>query len=96
MGENPDREILFDDLRNMVYVEAVVKETMRLYTIIPFFDRRLEETAHIGKRERFSNLKLSYSAGGNPNVRGMFKKYADCLNCAARVGFRSIRLVSLW
>ena len=27
-------------------------------------------------------------------VRGMFKKYADCLNCAARVGFRRIRSLS--
>ena len=29
------------------------------------------------------------------NVRGLFKKYAGCLKCAARVGFRRIRLVSL-
>ena len=28
-------------------------------------------------------------------IRGLFKKYADYLHCAARVGFRRIRLVSL-
>ena len=31
----------------------------------------------------------------NITIRGLFKKYADCLNCAARVGFQRIRLVSL-
>ena len=29
------------------------------------------------------------------DIQGPFKKYADCLNCAARVGFKRIRLVSL-
>ena len=29
------------------------------------------------------------------DIGGTFIKYADCLNCAARVGFGRIRLVSL-
>ena len=29
------------------------------------------------------------------NIRGLFKKYAECLNCAARVGFGRIRSMSL-
>ena len=29
------------------------------------------------------------------HIRCLFKKYAECLNCADRVGFRRIRLVSL-
>ena len=29
------------------------------------------------------------------SIRGMVKKYADCLNYVTRVGFRGIRLVSL-
>ena len=26
-------------------------------------------------------------------IRGLFKRYADCLNCAARVGFRIIEVL---
>ncbi|KAF5298330.1 hypothetical protein FQR65_LT01108, partial [Abscondita terminalis] len=42
-GRNADRIPSFQDLQKMVYLEMVIKETMRLYPPIPQFSRTLEK-----------------------------------------------------
>ena len=41
------------------------------------------------------NVNLYSGNTYEDQIRGLFKKYADCVNYATRVGFRRIRLVSL-
>ncbi|EEC03678.1 cytochrome P450, putative [Ixodes scapularis] len=41
--DNPDREVTMDDLRRMKYLEACLKEAMRLFPPIPYIGRVLVE-----------------------------------------------------
>ena len=45
-------------------------------------------------REFYIDL-ITYEPNAREHIRGLFKKYVDCLNCVARVGFKRIHLVSL-
>lgn len=38
-----DTEPTYQDYMNMKYLECVIKETMRIYTTIPMFGRKVEE-----------------------------------------------------
>ncbi|XP_013142855.1 PREDICTED: cytochrome P450 4V2-like [Papilio polytes] len=40
---NSDRDVEKDDLRKLIYLEAVLKEAMRLYTIVPITSRHLHQ-----------------------------------------------------
>ncbi|GJQ82469.1 hypothetical protein Trydic_g14460 [Trypoxylus dichotomus] len=41
-ADNPKRSVTLQDLQNMRYLEMVIKETLRVYTTIPFFGRTVE------------------------------------------------------
>ncbi|KAF2894416.1 hypothetical protein ILUMI_11756, partial [Ignelater luminosus] len=41
--DNKSRSITLKDLQEMKYMEAVIKESLRLYTPVPFFGRKLKE-----------------------------------------------------
>ncbi|CAN7993836.1 unnamed protein product, partial [Ixodes hexagonus] len=48
MGDT-EREITREDISAMKYLECVIKESQRLYTIVPLYGRRIEEDMAIGK-----------------------------------------------
>ncbi|KAI1719655.1 cytochrome p450 domain-containing protein [Ditylenchus destructor] len=47
MGDNPEREITFDDLGNFKYIEACLRETLRMYPSVPLFARQVTEDTQI-------------------------------------------------
>ncbi|KAI4465971.1 cytochrome p450 family 4 [Holotrichia oblita] len=49
-ASNPKRSATYQDLQEMHYLEIVIKESLRIYTTIPFFGRTIEEdtvTPHV-------------------------------------------------
>lgn len=45
----PNGQIEFDDLKELKYLEQVLKESQRLYPSVPFIGRQLIEDVHISK-----------------------------------------------
>uniref|UniRef100_A0A1B6DZH4 Cytochrome P450 n=1 Tax=Clastoptera arizonana TaxID=38151 RepID=A0A1B6DZH4_9HEMI len=43
MGSLEDKPLTFEDLQNLTYLDRVLKETMRVYTIIPYIARKVTE-----------------------------------------------------
>lgn len=46
---NSDRDVEKDDLRKLIYLEAVLKEAMRLYTIVPITSRHLHQDVKLSE-----------------------------------------------
>lgn len=53
-----DQPITIEDTTKLVYLEQVLKETLRLYPIVPLFTRELEDDVKISEYDRFSILSL--------------------------------------
>lgn len=49
IGEDPKSEIDKNDIQNMKYLEAVVKETMRVHTSVPIIERKISSDIEIGQ-----------------------------------------------
>lgn len=47
MGDSLDREINFNDLGNFKYLEACLKETLRLFPSVPLIARQITEETRI-------------------------------------------------
>lgn len=47
--DNTERSVTTDDLKNLRYLECVVKEALRLYPSVPMFARTLREDCCISK-----------------------------------------------
>ncbi|XP_050436889.1 cytochrome P450 4c21-like isoform X2 [Adelges cooleyi] len=45
---DPDRQPTFEDLQKMDYLERVIKETLRLFSILPLFSRNVDKEVVIG------------------------------------------------
>lgn len=45
-----DREVTYEDLGNLKYLEACFKETLRLYPSVPLIGRQCTEDTRVGKR----------------------------------------------
>ena len=46
--DNSDRSVTMEDFKELRYMDCVIKETMRLYPIVPMFAREVSEDCTIG------------------------------------------------
>nr|XP_022913300.1 cytochrome P450 4d2-like [Onthophagus taurus] len=74
-GNNEDYILTFDDLHNMTYTESVIKETLRMYPVIPAIERKVKSPITIDgfcipadTDITFSIASLHYSNFANPEV----------------------------
>ncbi|KFM75827.1 Cytochrome P450 4C1, partial [Stegodyphus mimosarum] len=48
-GDDKTRNVTLEDVKNMTYLEQVIKETLRLYPSVPFIARENKESIKIGR-----------------------------------------------
>ncbi|KPJ21347.1 Cytochrome P450 4C1 [Papilio machaon] len=56
---NDDRDVTKQDLSQLVYLEAVLKETMRVYPIVPVTMRWLDRNVKLSKSYAYSSMKTT-------------------------------------
>ena len=44
-----DQEVTEKEISELIYLDLVVKETLRFWTLVPFFGRKLSQNVDIGK-----------------------------------------------
>lgn len=49
-GDDVDRPVTLDDLRDLPYLDCVIKETLRLYPSVPVVARQIDEDMKIGEQ----------------------------------------------
>ena len=54
-----DRHLTNEDLNSLVYLECVIKETLRLFPAVPFLGRTISEDCIIGNTKIFLKLRLT-------------------------------------
>ncbi len=54
-----DRHLTNEDLNSLVYLECVIKETLRLFPAVPFFGRKTSEDCSIGNTKILLKLRLT-------------------------------------
>ena len=54
-----DRHLTNEDLNSLVYLECVIKETLRLFPPVPFLGRKTSEDCTIGNIKRFLKLRIT-------------------------------------
>lgn len=59
IGEKP-RQITYDDLLDLKYLEMCIKETLRLFPIAPYIMRKVTEEFTIGKLKQYSQFVIHF------------------------------------
>ena len=48
-----DQDVTEKEISELVYLDLVIKETLRFWAVLPFFGRKLTQNVDIGKFQRF-------------------------------------------
>lgn len=54
----PDHEVTADDLQNLPYMDMVIKETLRVFPVVPFIARQVTSDMKVGNFFRIKKLIL--------------------------------------
>lgn len=73
LGDDPEKEIKIEDLSLLVYTEAVIKESLRLYPSTPYLSRKLRSEITTGGYTFPKDVEVAFS----PFLTGRDPKYFD-------------------
>ncbi|KAL3196541.1 hypothetical protein MRX96_015468 [Rhipicephalus microplus] len=57
-GDDKERHVNFEDLRQMKYLECAIKESLRIYPSVPMITRKCEEPFEIGQKFALAEEKI--------------------------------------